>query len=164
MVWRALGEAGDLNSINLEFGRLGDALEGISNYEVITPQWTAASSAPSIGNGTLTGIFLEISDLRWLQVQLVAGSTTAFGTGAWRFQPPADKTRPAVGNWVGSVWGLDSGTAFRTGVARILDTEEYFQIYSDAGTVPWQSSTPHTWATSDELNFSIMYRIKLFDV
>lgn len=63
-----------------------------------TPQWTAASTAPSIGNGTLAGRYNRLGPKTMaFRVSLQIGSTTAQGTGAWSFGLPAQASLQQTG-------------------------------------------------------------------
>lgn len=53
-----------------------------------TPTWTAANSAPTIGNGTLTGTEQVTGRKCDFTINLVLGSTTGGGTGGWAFSLP----------------------------------------------------------------------------
>lgn len=65
----------------IQVGSLGTAF---------TPTWTAASSAPSLGNGTLVGRYSYISRKRVaLRYFLTFGSTTSGGAGIWSFSLPS---------------------------------------------------------------------------
>lgn len=60
-----------------------------------TPLWTVGGGAsPDIGNGTLTGRFLQYGKILEFWIYVRAGSTTTFGTGAnfWRFSLPSGVT------------------------------------------------------------------------
>lgn len=61
---------------------IGDA------WTTYTPSWTAASVNPSIGNGTLQGRYVKAGRLVLVEIQMLAGSTTTFGTGGYTFTLP----------------------------------------------------------------------------
>ncbi|NYI05258.1 hypothetical protein [Allostreptomyces psammosilenae] len=61
--------------------------EGV--WQSYTPTWTAATTAPVLGNGSLVGRYTRIGDTVHVQVQLTVGTTTQVGTGAWQFSLPA---------------------------------------------------------------------------
>lgn len=50
-------------------------------WDDYTPTWTAATTPPAIGNGTLTGKYLRIGKLIIVRITIVAGATTTQGTG-----------------------------------------------------------------------------------
>ena len=53
-----------------------------------TPTWTSTGTAPSLGNGTLTGSYIRVGDMIAFTITLEMGSTTTFGTGEYRFSLP----------------------------------------------------------------------------
>lgn len=72
-----------------ELNALFDALQYLDGgWESFTPAWDAATTSPSIGNGTLTGKFLEMGGSLHVQGYLLAGTTTSAGSGQWTFGLP----------------------------------------------------------------------------
>lgn len=63
-------------------------------WTVYTPTWDAVSGTnPAIGNGTISGKFMQLSKTLHITIQLVAGSTTTYGTSAnWQFSLPSGVT------------------------------------------------------------------------
>jgi len=69
-----------------------------------TPTWSSdGGGQPSIGNGTLVGLYRKRGHSLELLIELVVGSTSGVGTGFWRFSLPA-----------GLVSGFASPLAFQT--------------------------------------------------
>lgn len=63
-----------------------------------TPTWTASSSAPSLGNGSLVGRYGYISRKRVaVRYFLTFGSTTSGGAGTWAFSLPAGMVAQSSG-------------------------------------------------------------------
>jgi len=58
-------------------------------FTAYTPTWTAVTTPPAIGNGTLFGRAKRFGKWGVYSITMVAGNTTTFGTGAWRFALPA---------------------------------------------------------------------------
>lgn len=50
-------------------------------WTAYTPTWTASTTNPSLGNGTIVGRSLKVGRTVTMTAQLVVGSTTTFGTG-----------------------------------------------------------------------------------
>lgn len=133
-----------------------DALTG-TGFTAYTPTWTASSSNPAIGNGQIDAGYRYVpeSDLVVYEGRIVTGTTTTYGSGFWQITAPitasagsanrtvlvgeaidasAGSAHPIVGRWF-------SGTLVFNGVA---------------GTSV-SSTVPFTWATGDELRWSITY-------
>ena len=119
-----------------------------------TPTWKGDSSDPAIGNGTITGHVSAHGKHRKYTIQMTAGSTTTFGSGNWYF-PLAGSNNVAKTTCVGSVYGLDSGTAFLAGSCFIAAGDNKIRMVSDGAGNFWNATSPHTWATSDYFNLCI---------
>jgi hypothetical protein len=53
-----------------------------------TPTWTAATTNPTLGNGTLVGRYSKIGRQVTVHINLIPGNTTAFGAGTYNFLLP----------------------------------------------------------------------------
>ena len=137
----------ELGKISKEFGA----------YETIeyTPVWTGATTNPVLGNGSLRGFFRIQHDFCESWVRLLAGSTTTFGTGAWRISLPKPAAKVAQ---IGEVLLLDASATTRyVGVARIEANTNVLEFASHAATAPVANTVPFTWAVNDELLAHIRY-------
>lgn len=72
--------------------QINSMLDAWTSY---TPAWTA-STAPDVGNGTLTGRYLKIGRTVTASIILTCGSTTTYGSGAWNFSLPVAAASAAV--------------------------------------------------------------------
>jgi hypothetical protein len=118
------------------------------------PAWTAATSAPAIGNGEIAGNYAREGNTVIFEFEVTMGTTTTFGTGAWSFALPIkNNSRVALG----TAWMFDaSGSATVVGVALAERDATTLQVYPHATAIA-QSSAPFTWATGDKLFVSITY-------
>jgi len=71
------------------------ALTGLPSWTSYTPTWTTSGTAPSLGNGTLTGGYLAIGKILFFRIQFQPGSTTTFGSGGYSFALPPGFTAVA---------------------------------------------------------------------
>lgn len=73
----------------------------LGGWTAYTPVWTAATTNPSLGNGTLTGQYMKIGRTCHVMIKLVMGSTTTYGSGSWRISLPfqASGTDPGALSW-----------------------------------------------------------------
>lgn len=75
-----------------------DNLKAIGDpWDAYTPSWTAATTNPSVGNGSLVGAVRQMGSLVHFRLLLTAGSSTTFGSGAWKMTLPVI---PAPGRWI----------------------------------------------------------------
>jgi hypothetical protein len=63
-----------------------DSLE--AGWTAYTPVWTATTTNPVIGNGTLQGKYKRIGKTVLFRVKVVMGSTTTYGSGQMRWSLP----------------------------------------------------------------------------
>jgi hypothetical protein len=57
-------------------------------WTTYTPTWTASTTNPTIGNGTLEGRYIELGSAVFGEVRIVAGSTTNRGSGTYAISLP----------------------------------------------------------------------------
>ena len=81
-----------------------------------TPTWTATTSNPAIGNGTLTGRYLLMGKTVYVRIYLQYGSTSTAGSGNWKWALPFNNATNITKHLVvGTSAILDSGTAYYRG-------------------------------------------------
>ena len=124
-----------------------------------TPTWTAATSNPSLGNGTIVGRFVLIGRTVLCRIHLAAGSTTTFGSGAFRFSLPI--TPATTGSnfpQIGPANVLDEGVLWYHAQAYVGSGDSYVQLQTGAvsGTRIAlsfvDSATPFTFGSTDKIN------------
>jgi hypothetical protein len=116
-----------------------------------TPTWTNGS----IGNGTLTGSYLQIGDLVVVWIYMLAGGTTTFGAGsAWTFSLPVTAASANLG--VGSALIQDTGTAFFVGTVSMATTTT-ITIHTNNAASAVINNVPHAWASTDLLKLVFAY-------
>ena len=69
-------------------GATGASASDLNPWTAYNPTWTSDSSAPVIGNGSLTGRYKQIGKTVFFNLKLTYGSTTTGGAGAWMFGLP----------------------------------------------------------------------------
>jgi len=77
--------------------------------------WTSTGTQPAIGDGSLEGLYTKIGKTVFVVATMVAGSTTTFGTGGWRFSLPSTANRLYV---------TGAGDVTNSGVGTYLVTAE----------------------------------------
>lgn len=127
------------------------------SWTAYTPVWTGSTTNPVIGNGTISGRYRRPtnSDKLDLEIRVVMGSTTTYGSGFWIFSLPFNASASAVNNAVGSAIYLDVGTLDRSGEARFNSATQLILDHPTLGVVT--PTVPHTWASTDILQVSISY-------
>jgi hypothetical protein len=130
-----------------------DFIEAFGAMDSYTPSWTASSSNPSLGNGTLLGAYTQVGKSVWFRVLLTTGSTTTYGSGAWRFSLPVTATGvlSGAGGDVGGAACYDDSGALRRFRHVYLAATTYVSLADDDGTLV-AATVPFTWATGDTLS------------
>lgn len=127
-----------------------------------TPVWTAATTNPSIGDGTLVGKYCVIGNTVHLIIGLVCGSTTTFGSGAWSFSLPFPvKAQTDINQtFIGQVIARDASPAENylhfcrvTRYAKVINA--FFNVSSSSTIIT--DTSPFTWAESDQLFLQLTY-------
>lgn len=126
----------------------------ILNNQSVTPVWTAVTTNPVLNNGALTGNFCREDKMIDYTVDLLMGAATTYGTGEYLFSLPFASAARA---FMGSVWALDNGTAFRTGTVLIPASSTTASVYFDGGASSMSPTVPITWASGDRMRFQIRY-------
>jgi hypothetical protein len=133
-----------------------------SAWTAYTPDWTAASSNPAIGNGTIEGYYKIIGKTCFVRGNIVIGSTTTFGTGEWYVSMPF--TASHADGILMTANLLDNGTAWYNAVmngARAgFNYKAPIQYQAVGGTANDVNPTqPFAWATSDRFIWNGSYEI-----
>jgi len=133
----------------------------IGNLKSYTPTWTAATTNPVLGNGTLVGQWAQVGKIIVFNLTWTAGSTTTFGAGPWRFGIPgpvaAGQTRQ-----IGFGFGYDSSTGNMVqvivdGVPGGSDFGPSFGAAYLGALTPVASTAPWAWANGDIMRISGVY-------
>jgi hypothetical protein len=137
----------------------GSGTAGLADFATattsITPTWGADTTAPSIGNGSITARAMKFGPFIYFSFLLTVGSTTSFGSGPFYFQLPSPFNANAIAACVGPVQGFDSGTAFRLGAAVVSGGSNKIYFASEGGVNSWGATIPQTWAVNDYFRGSI---------
>ena len=135
----------------------------ISNsWTAYTPNWTAASSNPVIGNGSLEGWYKVIGKTCFVRGNIVIGTTTTFGTGEWYISMPFTASHADAILMTANL--LDNGTAWYNAVvngARAgFNFKAPLQYQGGAGTALDVNATqPFTWTNTDRFLWNGSFEI-----
>lgn len=146
-----LTERFDLSSSGLITGT-GTSLGAWTAY---TPTWGGNTTNPVIGNGTITGAYCQIGKTVFGRVNIVAGSTTTFGSGSYFISMPV--TARITDQPVGHGFFVDASLGVRYSVILTPASTTNLWIRYSAQPVDANATTPFTWAQSDEISVSFVY-------
>ncbi|MFI0825731.1 hypothetical protein ACH4Q7_14885 [Streptomyces roseolus] len=133
-----------------------DMLAAWTSY---TPSWTASTTNPVLGNGTLVGRHKRIGRTVHVHIDLAIGSTTTLGSGSWSFTLPV-QAAASGGNRVGVAQAVG---ATRFGGQNVISpgasaTTPFFPASSAVSNLSAATATvPFAWAAANELRISFTY-------
>lgn len=126
-----------------------------------TPTWNGSSGAPpAIGDGEIVGRWLRNANMITVSLYLLAGATTTFGTGTWKFTLPFPAISPTnnaarIGSGAAK---YAAGQPYVMAIPRILQSDlTAFTVVAPAG--PVNPTNPGAWANGGELLASITYEV-----
>ncbi|WP_294312732.1 hypothetical protein [uncultured Sphingomonas sp.] len=122
---------------------------------IVLPAWTASGTAPSIGNGLLAAALSRSGGHVTYDLDLVFGSTTTAGSGAWSFETPV---RNFGRRACGAAWMVNPNGAnpIFAGVAIIEPGALVIQIYPHQANI-CQANSPFAWGDKAMLSFTLTY-------
>lgn len=140
-----------------------DALTELQDeWVAYTPTWTASTTNPTIGNGTLTGRYHRVGKTIDVAILLTWGSTTTVGSGNYAFALPV-AARSSSGSML-QVFGFISGATpnYWLGcTSQNLGSTTGNLVYPSTGTIgDWNTlthSAPGGFASGDTLRISGRY-------
>lgn len=139
-------------------------------WTAFTPTWTAATTNPAIGNGTISGAYCQINKMVVARYSIVAGSTTTYGTGDYYVSLPVSASSAyARGDAVGTGILNDNNNddyvvtvcfADATKLAFFVPKAVYTSISTadDIRAQTWQYNRPFVFGNTDSIRFSITYQ------
>jgi hypothetical protein len=123
-------------------------LNSEKTFSTWTPTWTNGT----LGNGTLSGRYIQFGKLYVFKIDLVWGSTTS-SSGSWQFSFPVSFRSSEGSVCVGMGEALDTGTgSYRLRLRQISGTV-FSPIAGEGGAAAiLATAAPFTWVTGDELH------------
>lgn len=130
---------------------VAETTANLGSWSTYSPTWSATGTAPSLGNGTLSGRYIDSGKVRFLHITLTPGSTTTFGTGNYRFTYPSGTV--SVRSLLNAFSYDSSAGQYRSGLAmtNYVDTTHIAVVKADGTGTEWGQTSPITWAQSDQL-------------
>lgn len=126
-------------------------------WAAYTPTWTAAGTAPALGDGTLTGAFVQMGKTVFFRARLVAGASTTYGTSLYRLGLPVPAITGADHPMGGSAYIANAGTAAYLGFLQTVAGGASLTIPLHSATVEgglagyWGATVPFTFGVGDSV-------------
>jgi hypothetical protein len=125
--------------------------------ETFTPTWTASTTNPTLNNGTLSGRYFRLNKMIFCQIFLQFGSTTAPGSGSYRWALPVTARSPIASFLsIGSGRFYDASTFTATLTTVVFGgTTTYVNMYYPSTFIG--SASPVVPANGDEYHLNFWY-------
>jgi hypothetical protein len=125
-------------------------------WTAYVPTWAGSGSNPAIGDGTLSGKYSLIGTTCLVEINVLMGSTTTYGTGNWTFSLPVTAVDTAG---CGSGRAFDSDAVLRYNLTSVPSTTTAWTASADAAATVLTSTSPFAWAQNDVLVLAFSYEI-----
>ncbi|MGV9850417.1 hypothetical protein ACWDWU_16855 [Streptomyces sp. NPDC003442] len=128
-------------------------------WTTYTPTWTASTTNPSLGNGTLIGKYALIGKTCHGHINLVTGSTTTYGSGTWSWALPVTSANDGTTR-IGTAHLLSGG--YRASGDIVISPNAstasiYFPAASDTRMAGASATYPITWSQTDQIRITFTY-------
>lgn len=126
-----------------------------------TPTWTASTTNPVLGNGTLSGRYLKIGRTVHRVIDLLTGSTTTYGSGTYAFAMPAAAVSGV--NQVGDAQAVGGSSRYAGHILITGGSSTSACYFPDSGLIPvsrlstMSPTIPFTWASAFQMRACITY-------
>lgn len=133
-----------------------DALVG--EWTTYTPSWVGSVTNPVVGNGTLLGRYMKVNKIVFVDVYLLAGSTTTYGSGSYTFALPPFAAADINGQ-TGHAMLYHAGGLETVGSILLPTTATFTARAISLGTGPGMitPTLPFTWANNDQFRATFFY-------
>lgn len=150
--------AGETVTASILNTHLRDNFKALSDaWTTFTPTWTAATTNPTLGSGTLTGRYLSASKMASVSIEITIGSTTTFGTGGYLLAGLPAGVTPRVDRAQFDLTVYDASTTANYKAAAVWDLTNTRFILAALPTTAGNAlssmtgTVPLTLATGDKL-------------
>lgn len=125
-----------------------------------TPTWSAVTTDPVIGNGSILGKYIQIGKLVIAQIAIQTGSTTTYGSGVYSFSLPVTSVNPLVSSFVvGTATILDASTGANYNVFAVYNgtSTTTIKMIEAGGSFEVSHGNPIFLASGDVITTSFQY-------
>lgn len=127
-------------------------------WESYTPAWTATTTNPAIGNGSISGSWARINKTAFVNIFVVMGSTTTYGTGNYRFSVPTGVTINGNQTHTGTALLYDASAGYPGAFGMCTRVSATTVNVSPQGANDMNNSAPFIWANADQMRIMLIYQ------
>jgi|LakMenEpi03Aug12_release.lakeMendotaPanAssembly.Ray.scaffolds.fasta_scaffold768508_1 hypothetical protein len=127
-------------------------------WETYTPAWTSTGVAPVIGNGSVSGSWARINKTAFVNIFVVMGSTTTYGTGSYRFSVPSGVTINGNQTHVGTALLYDASAGYPGAFGMMTRVSASTFNISPSGSNETTNTAPFTWGNADQMRLMLIYQ------
>ena len=152
------GPTGSASTVTGPTGDTGPPASDALAWTTYTPTWTATTSNPSIGDGTLAGRYKAIGKTVAFNIRVMMGTTTTYGSGNWQFGLPINSQSGT--NVVVPTTYLNDGVGWYYGIANngyLGGTSNITPLYGSTTVTPITPTDPFTWGSNDTIAINGTY-------
>lgn len=127
------------------------------------PAWTATGTAPAVGDGTITGAYVQFGKTVHFRIALTMGASSTYGTGSYKFSLPVAAHAGVVPfTPLGNAYMEDAGSG--TFMGQLFDFSSttilvgIHAILTAGGMTFIGTTAPFVWGTADYLYLSGTYQ------
>lgn len=135
---------------------LGDA------WTAYTPTWASSGTAVSLGDGTILGRYKLFGKWSIIQIRLLTGAATTYGTGTYTFTLPAGQTMSnTITNLAprGTAWIFDTSTSTNYIGVAVYVSGTTLGIRTHAATAAVGQLVPVTFASGDSIGIEAVVEL-----
>ncbi len=127
-------------------------------WETYTPAWTSTGTAPVIGNGSISGAWARINKTAFVNIFVVMGSTTTYGTGNYRFSVPSGVTVNGNHTNTGTALMYDASAGYPASLGICTRVSASTIDISPTGSNSVTNLLPFTWGNADQIRLMLIYQ------
>lgn len=117
-------------------------------WTAYTPVWGSSGTAPSLGNGTITGAYRSVGNTADFRILLTAGSTTTYGTGFYTFTFPV---AAILANQPGGSGFITRSGPLYWGLIPVGFGTTSFRMIGSGASALFTATSPATLTTGDQV-------------
>lgn len=138
----------------------------VNGAQAYTPVWTAATTAPSLNNGSVVGLYQQFGKSVQVYARLTIGSSTTFGSGQYRLSLPSVPGTPSTttnhiigGQYLDSSAGVYYPGQCQVAAGGFVNMQMFSVTGTDIRTINIAPTVPVAWGAGDIFYIFGMYEV-----